>query len=301
MLDDLALFVHIVEAGSLSAAAKKMDLPAATLTRRLQRLELQLSCQLLHRSARRMLPTPAGQQYYEQCRPLLLALQQTAQSLDANLNQLRGTVRVLAPINLSNGPFRHFWSSFMLRYPEIQLELQLSNHKEDLLGTGADLAIRVGEQADSNFAQRRLGEVRIVLVAAPAYLAHNPPIVNPDSLAQHKLIVADPVTQWHFTECKTAIQQSWLPQGHFRVNEIQLAVHMAREGIGLLYCPISQVTQELQSGELIPVMLDWKPETRGIYAVWPQSRLMPARVRVLLDHLVECTKIDPLFNQEQFA
>ncbi|QLG88031.1 LysR family transcriptional regulator [Chitinibacter bivalviorum] len=296
MLDDLALFVCIVEAGSLSAAAKKMDLPAATLTRRLQKLEQQLGCQLLHRSARRMLPTPAGQQYYEQCRPLLQALQQTTQSLDANLNQLSGTVRVLAPINLSNGPFRHFWSSFMLRYPEIKLELQLSNHKEDLLGNGADLAIRVGEQSDSSFGQRRLGEVRIVLTASPDYLAKNPPIVNPSSLAQHKLIVADPVTQWRFTERSTSIPQTWLPQGHFRVNEIQLAVHMARSGIGLLYCPKPQVIQELESGQLVTVMPDWETESRVIYAVWPQSQLMPARVRVLLDHLVDCAMAHPLFN-----
>lgn len=296
MLDDLALFVRIVEAGSLRAAALSADLPTATLTRRLQKLEQQLGCQLLHRSARRLLPTPAGMQYYEQCRPLLQALQQTTQSLDANLNQLSGRVRVLAPINLANGPFRQFWSRFMLRYPDIQLELQLSNQQEDLLGKGADLAIRVGEQADSSFAQRRLGEVQIVLTASPDYLAKNPPILNPASLAQHKLIVADPVTQWHFTERASSTQQTWRPQGHFRVNEIQLAVHMASSGIGLLYCPMPQVVEELKTGKLVAVMPDWETESRAIYAVWPQSQLMPARVRALLDHLVECALAHPLFN-----
>lgn len=297
MLDDLALFVRIVESGSLRAAAGGAAIPAATVTRRLQKLEQALGCQLLHRSARRLLPTPEGLLYYEQCRPLLQALQQTTQSLDANLSQLSGCVRVLAPINLANGPFRSFWSSFMLRYPAIQLEMQLSNHTEDLLGNGADLAIRTGEQADSTFGQRRLGTVRNVVTAAPLYLASQPALRAPDALEQHKLIVAEPATTWRFVERSSAVVQSFIPKAHFRVNEIQLAVHMAISGIGVLYCPETQVADELQSGRLVEVLPGWDAATRAIYAIWPQSRQMPARVRVLLDHLVVCAAELPLLSQ----
>lgn len=297
MLDDLALFVRIVETGSLRSAAAALEVPAATVTRRLQKLEHALGCQLLHRSARRMLPTQEGQKYYEQCRPLLLALQQTTQSLDANLNQLSGTVRVLAPINLANGPFRTFWSSFMLRYPAIRLELQLSNHNEDLLGTGADLAIRAGQQVDSSFGQRRLGAVRNVLTASPDYLRSCPALSVPDDLQQHRLIVAEPATQWRFVERTSAAVQTLVPQGHFRVNEMQLAVHMASSGIGVLYCPATQVADALQSGHLVEVLPAWQAATRPIYAIWPQSRQMPARVRVLLDHLVACAADQALLNE----
>lgn len=296
MLDDLALFVRIVEAGSLRAAAQGAGVPAATLTRRLQKLESALGCQLLHRSAHRLVPTPAGIQYYEQCRPLLQALQQTTQSLDSNLNQLSGAVRVLAPINLANGPFREFWSSFMLRYPDIQLELQLSNYREDLIEQGADLAIRAGPQQDSAFGQRRLGEVRTVLTAAPVYLAQHPAPATPAALAQHRLIVSEPVTQWRFRERGSGQTFTLMPHGHFRVNEIRLAAHMASSGIGILYCPQTQVIGELQSGRLVEVLPDWEAETRPIYAIWPQSRLMPARVRVLLDHLVACAAAHPYLN-----
>ena len=293
------MFVRIVEAGSLRAAAAAIGVPAATVTRRLQKLEEALGCQLLHRSARRLLPTQEGLQYYEQCRPLLQALQQTTQSLDANLTQLSGSVRVLAPINLANGPFRSFWSSFMLRYPAIRLEMQLSNHNQDLLGQGADLAIRAGEQTDSTFGQRRLGTVRNVLTAAPDYLSRHPALHMPEQLAQHQLIVVEPVTPWRFVERATSAVQSLVPQGHFRVNEMQLAVHMAASGIGVLYCPSTQVAEELQAGRLVSVLPEWEAATRSVYAIWPQSRQMPARVRVLLDHLVACAAEQPLLNPEQ--
>ncbi|MEJ6004877.1 LysR family transcriptional regulator [Paucibacter sp. AS339] len=298
MLDDLALFVAIVEAGSLRAAAQSAGLPAAKVTRRLQALEASLGCRLLHRSARRLLPTPEGLQYYEQCRPLLQALQQTTQSLDANLNQLRGTVRVLAPINLANGPLREMWSQFLLRHPEIHLELQLSNMTEDLLGSAADLAIRAGTLSDSSFGQRRLGAVQNVLVAAPSYLAQKPALRSPDDFDQHDFIINEPVTQWRLTHRNTGAEVKIVPQAHFRVNETQLAVHMACSGIGLIYCPLTQAAAELQAGRLVEAMPDWTGELRVISAVWPHSRSMPARVRALLDHLITCTAAHPLLNTQ---
>lgn len=157
MLDDLALFVAIVESGSLSAAARRMQIPAATVTRRLQQLERQLNCQLLHRSARRLQPTPEGLAYYERCSPLLQSLQQATQNLESTLTEVQGLVRVLAPMNLAKGLLRQVWVDFMARYPGVRLDLRLSNLREDMFEHGADLAIRVGEQPDSSMAQRRLG------------------------------------------------------------------------------------------------------------------------------------------------
>ena len=173
MFDDLALFVSIVDHGSLQAAARHANLPAATLTRRLQKLEATLGCQLLLRSARSLKPTPEGLLYYEQCRPLLTALTQATATLDDDLNQIKGTLRVLAPLNLSRGLLGPAYASFMAAWPEIRLELSLSNRNEDVWRHGADLAIRVGPQDDPKLRQRRLGVIGIVLVASPAYLAEH--------------------------------------------------------------------------------------------------------------------------------
>ena len=149
MLDELALFVSIVETGSLRAAAEKASVPPPTLTRRLQKLEQHLGCRLLHRSARRMTPTREGWQYYEQCRSLVHSLQQATERLDVTLNQVSGFIRILAPADLANENLAPAWMSFLAQYPEIRLELELSNYTQDLIGSGADVAIRVGTQPDS--------------------------------------------------------------------------------------------------------------------------------------------------------
>lgn len=171
MLDDLALFIAIVEAGSLNQAARRLDLPTSTLTRRLQRLEQDLGCRLLHRSARRMTPTAEGWQYDERSRPLVHSLQQAMEQLDDSLREVKGLLRVLAPVNLANGVFADAWSGFLSRYPQVRLELQLSNQTQDLHASHADLAIRTGEQPDSQLQQRKLGEVGVRLVASPSISA----------------------------------------------------------------------------------------------------------------------------------
>ncbi|MCX7207795.1 MAG: LysR family transcriptional regulator [Proteobacteria bacterium] len=296
MLDDLALFVCIVEAGSLSAAAKKMDLPPATLTRRLQKLEQKLGCRLLNRSARRMQVSSEGQQYYEQCRPLLQALQQATQALDTTQHSVSGLVRVLAPINLANGIFRSCWASFMQKYPEIRLELKLSNLQEDLIASGADLALRAGEQQDSSFNQRRLGEVHWVTVASASYLQQHGAPLMPNDLHQHQLILVEPMTRWVFVHKASGEECSVQGQARFRVNEMALAVHMAKEGVGILSCPITVCCEELASGALQEVLPQWQADSRAIYAVWPQQRYLPARVRALLEHLLAFAAQEPLLN-----
>ena len=127
MLDDLALFIAIVEAGSLNAAAEKEGLPTATVTRRLQKLEAGLGYRLLHRSARRTMLTAEGTQYYEQCRPLVQALRQATLRLDATLGAIEGSIRVLAPVNFASEILAPAWASFLEQYPRVQLELELSN------------------------------------------------------------------------------------------------------------------------------------------------------------------------------
>ncbi|MDW5416578.1 LysR family transcriptional regulator [Iodobacter sp. CM08] len=301
MLDDLALFVAVVEAGSLSAAAQKMSLPAATLTRRLQKLEQQLGCRLLSRSARRMQVTSEGRQYYEQCRPLLQALQQATQALDITQHSVAGLIRVLAPITLANGLFKECWASFMQKFPEVQLELKLSNLQEDLLGSGADLAIRAGVQQDSSFNQRRLGEVHWVMVAASGYLKQYGQPQIPEELSNHHLIVAEPMARWHLHHKQSGEAFVLQAQAKFRVNELSLAVHMAKEGIGISYCPVSLCCDELISGELQEVLPDWQADSRTIYAVWPQQRYLPARVRALLEHLLVFAAAEPLLNGSSAA
>lgn len=295
MLDDLALFVSIVDHGSLQAAARHANLPPATLTRRLQKLENMLGCQLLLRSARSLKPTPEGLQYYEQCRPLLTALAQTTATLDDDLNQVKGALRVLAPVNLSRGLLAPAYASFVATWPEIRLELSLSNRNEDVWRHGADLAIRVGPQDDPKLRQRRLGVIEMVLVAAPAYVAKHGVPAHPHELDAHGLLVSSPLSTWRFTSPDGTETIELHPRGRCDLNDIELGVTLAESGLGLLYCPLTLCHQALEAGRLVRLLPEWRTPQRQIYAVWPQQQL-PRKVRALLEHLVEFAAATPLLQ-----
>ena len=294
MFDAIALFVAIVEAGSLSAAAERLDLPTATVTRRLQALERELGCRLLHRSARRLQPTAEGLQYYEQCRPLVHALTQATRSLDDNLRRIAGHIRVLAPVNLASGSLTPAWIRFLEAHPEVSLELQLSNTLQDLVGSGADLAIRVGAQDDSLLTQKRLGEVGVHLVAAPAYLARRGTPAHAGELDAHDAIVATPLLTWHLRDPASGEHTTLRPVTRLRVDEMRLAVAAAEAGLGLLLCPTTLTHAAIAHGTLVSVMEDWTPRRRPLFAVWPQQRYLPARVRALVEHLQAFIQADPL-------
>jgi LysR family transcriptional regulator, transcriptional activator AphB len=297
MLDDLALFVTIVEEGSLTAAATRENLPPATVTRRLQKLEGELGYRLLNRSARRLQPTAEGWQYYERCRPLVRALRQATQQLDASLSDISGTIRVLAPVNFASGLLTPAWASFLLQYPDIKLELELSNRLQDLVASGADLAIRVGALDDSSLMQRRLGSAALVMVAAPSYLAHAGVPQDPTDLDRHALIVAEPLRTWRLHRPGDGVEVVIQPQARIRVNEMRLAVEMAHAGLGILLCPLLQSRLEVADGSLVRVLPDWMPPPRHVYAVWTQRRYLPARVRVLLEHLADFAAASPLLQE----
>lgn len=297
MLDDLALFVTIVEEGSLNAAAVREQVPAATVTRRLQKLESALGYRLLNRSARRLQPTAEGWQYYERCRPLVRALRQATAQLDASLSDISGTIRVLAPVNFASGLLTPAWTSFMQQYPDIKLELELSNRLQDLVASGADLAIRVGSLDDSSLMQRRLGSAALVMVAAPSYLARAGTPDDPAQLARHELIVAEPLRTWRLRRPGDGAEVVVQPQARIRVNEMRLAVEMAHAGLGILLCPLLQSRHEVADGSLVRVLPQWMPEPRHVYAVWTQRRYLPARVRVLLEHLADFAAASPLLQQ----
>lgn len=292
MLDDFALFVAIVEQGSLQAAARQLGMPAATLTRRLQRLEATLSCRLLHRSARLMRPTREGWFYYQRCQPLLEALQQELGQVDAELHRAAGEILLLAPGPLADGLLAPVWPAFLAQYPEIKLQIRLNGRREDLLQSGADLALRVGEQPDSGLQQRLLMHAHTVLVASPDYLARKGWPQQPADLADHDLIVAMPHERWLLNQTEAAGSAVFLPQEYpqairCNVNEMPLAVKLACAGVGILYCPLTSVKTELDNGELCHPLQGWQGERRAVYAVWPAQKGLPARVRLLLDYLCD--------------
>ncbi|MDP8033955.1 LysR family transcriptional regulator [Pasteurella atlantica] len=294
MLNDFYLFVLITEAGSFQQAAKQENIPAATLTRRLQKLEDKLGCKLLHRSPRGITLTAEGEIYLDKCQPLIEKLQQNIQDIQQNNNQTKGTVRVLAPINLSV-VLADFWSDFLIQYPDINLILSLNNRNDNFLEQSADIALRVGKQKDSNLIQKHLATMPMCIVASEKYLQNNPRIQCPNDLLNHQWIASQPLSpiidlaHKHNNE-KTQISLHNIVHNtntRLQVNEIRLCVSLAKRGLGLTYVPEILCKKELQRGELVRILTEWQPPSRDIYAVWHTQKYLPIRVRVLIDALMD--------------
>nr|WP_161556089.1 LysR family transcriptional regulator [Mangrovicoccus ximenensis] len=196
MLDDIALFVAIAETGGLSGAARRLRIPPATVTRRLQKLEERLGCRLVHRSARRFSLTGEGEAYLRRLGPLMAQLDHELRALSADLTQMRGPLRVMAPTNLSLHALRPMWSAFVADYPEVELELRLSNRLENLQESGADIALRVGPQPDSGMTRKRLGLARTIVTGAPGYLERHGTPQSPGDLERHRIIGTAAAPRW---------------------------------------------------------------------------------------------------------
>ncbi|MBR0573243.1 MULTISPECIES: LysR family transcriptional regulator [Pasteurellaceae] len=286
MLNNLSLFVTIVKSGSFQKAATQMNIPTSTLTRRLQRLEASLDCKLLHRSSRGIKLTQEGETYFEKCQPILAMLEQNIQDIHQHTTQASGTVRVLAPINLSLF-MANFWYDFLIKYPDIDLILQLNNCNDNLLEQGADLALRTGKQNNANLIQKRLATTPTCIVATKEYLQNNTPIHHPLDLQHHHWLVAQPLSNIVLTNEKTDERvHLTIPKARLQVNEVSLCIDLVKQNLGLSYVPEILCQTELKKGELIKLLPTWQIPERTIYVLWNEQKQLPKRVKVLVEELV---------------
>lgn len=285
MLDDIVLFIHIVQQQGLAPAARELDMPVATVTRRLQRLENSVRCRLIHRTARRFELTAEGEVYFRAYSHLVDQFEQAQRSLSEDIHDMRGGLKVMAPINLSAGFLQPLWSGFIRDFPDIQLTLSLSNQLEDMLVEKADLAIRVGPQPDSAFYQKRLGDVATMLVASPDYLRDFGEPQTIGELSKHKLIASQAIMSWTLQKQGGKDKTTLSPTLSTLVNDVNIAASFVRDGLGISLLPVTEIQQYLQNGEMVRILADWQGLDRVIYAVWPSGRLMNLRAKRLLAYI----------------
>lgn len=298
MLDDVALFVHIVQANGLAAAGLRLNIPAATVTRRLRRLEDALGVQLIHRSARSFALTPQGSVYYQELGAQIAQIERTLEGLDDDQRKMAGSLTVAAPTNMSLHVLEPMWADFVAQYPDIQLDLRLSNSRVDLVEIGADLALRAGPQPDSSLFQKRLGTARTIIAASPEYLAKAGTPMVPQDLADHRIIAVKVLPSWELTCLQTDARTTLRLTAATAVDDIGLAARLAARGQGITLIPVSEIIEEIRSGALMHVLPEWRGQNRAIYAVWPTGRLLSARARCFLDFMAEYIAADPCLQGE---
>lgn len=286
MLNDIALFVHIVKTGSLSRTAELKVLPAATVTRRLQKLEHKLKCKLINRSARQFNVTIEGQKLFDECSYLVESLEDRTNQFETSVNELSGKIKLLAPTNLAIGPLSSAWSEFISKYEDIDLELVLDNKTDNFLATQADFAIRVGPQQSSDLYQTRIGTIKTILITSNDYINKNGLPKEPEDLDGHHLIVGKSLDNWPLVNSQNMKEFEFKPSNpRVLANEFRLIKQLTIGGSGISLLPMSEVISELENGQLVQILPMWNGPDRNIYIIWANGKLLTRRAKLFIEYL----------------
>ena len=289
-LDDIALFLRVLDLGSISAAARSLDLSVALASQRLKRLEQQLGVRLLHRTTRRLHPTAEGAALAERGRALVDDLEALTGELRRGSVEAAGTVRMTASASFGRQYLSPLLPTFLARYPKVRINLDLSDLTKDLVSSGYDLAVRIGALDDSNLVARKIATNRRVLCASPDYLQRHGVPATPDELARHECLVLvgshgrQDVWRMHDHNGR---ERAVRVGGRFECNLGEALRDAALGGLGIALHSTWHVGDDLRSGRLRQVLPAYRIAESGIYAVMPQRRLVPLRVRAFVDFLCE--------------
>jgi DNA-binding transcriptional LysR family regulator len=284
----LETFVAVVETGSLSRAAEKLETTAGAVSRRLTGLEERLGLRLLNRTTRKIRLTEAGEHYYRDVRGILLALTEAEDRASHLSDAPKGTLRVAAPLSFGVRALAPLLPDFMERYPGLQLTLDLDDRMVDILATGADIALRIGPLHDSSLVARRIAVLERVFCAAPAYLERRGEPKAPAELALHACLHYSNVS---FKEEWTLVSESDAEvvevSGPLCANNGDLLREAALGGLGIVSLPEFIVAEDLNAGRLRRVLSGYRTRPLSLSALWPSRQFVPAKVRVFADFLAE--------------
>ena len=282
------IFIRVVEAGSLKAAAEQLGSDPSTISRKLTSLEERLGARLIKRSTRRSSPTEAGIRYYEGIRRLRDEQSALEASIAGEAEKPRGLLRVTAPLDFGARYIVPALHALVTESDELKVELLLGSSHEDIIAGDIDVAIRIGKLPDSSLICRRLGNVPRVLVASPDYLAQRGWPMDPSDLSSHDFIFyssrqeRQPV-EFSTPEGKTA---SIEVSGRFIVNSVTALCDLVRNGVGLHVGPRWAFEEGICSGEFIQVLPDFPLRPYPLHALYASSAFIPAKIRAFIDSLI---------------
>jgi len=287
-LTPMLTFVRIVEAGSLSGAARAMERSLPAVCRSLAQLESRLGARLLNRTTRRIGLTEAGAQFLERCRRIVAELDEAEASVAAESLAPRGALAISAPLLFGRMHVAPAVMALLARHPQVTANLLLTDHLVNLVEAGIDVAVRIGRLADSSLVARRLGAIPRVVCAAPDYLARRGTPGAPDALAGHDCIRFTDLTpgrEWPFVA--GGVERRVKVSGPLATNNGDVAIAAAEAGLGFVMVLGYQVEAQLASGALVRVLREFEPPPSPVQAVYPSGRLVPAKLRAFLDVLAE--------------
>jgi DNA-binding transcriptional LysR family regulator len=294
-IEDFQAFVAIVEKGSLTAAAKQLGRSLQSVSRSLAALEGDLGVELVARTTRRSAATEAGLAFYRRVGAALSEIEAAKLETANRSSEAAGLLRIASSTVFAPLYVMPAVSAFLKLYPKVHVELDLSDSYLDLIENGYDLAIRLGELPDSSLKARRLANLRRVVFAAPEYLAKHGRPREPDDLVRHECIIrttARDSNAWPFVvggRLKTV-----KVAGRFRSSGAQAVNEAAAQGLGIANSPLWQVRPLVDRGAVELVLTRFEPPPMPVHAVWPTTRLLPAKTHLFVEHLAARLKAERL-------
>jgi DNA-binding transcriptional LysR family regulator len=297
-IEELAIFVAIVDTGSLAGAAKRLKRSPPAVTRALAAVERRVGTRLVERTTRRLHPTEAGRRFAERARALLNDYSGALSEISSEQGApLRGLLRITAPTVFGRRHVAPLVTSFLDAHSAVRIELVLGERNLDLIDEGLDLAIRISQLADSRLVARRVGEIRRTLVASPTYLRNRPELRSPRDLARHDIVFYSGFgapTEWRFQA--RGRRQSIRLTPRIMVTDVDAVIAMVRAGRGVGRVFSYQVATEIASGKLVRLLPTFEPPAVPVQVVVPSARHMAPAVRAFMDHVVKSLRTLPAIH-----
>lgn len=290
----LEVFVRAVETGSFSAVARERHTTQPAISKQMAALERQLGCRLMNRTTRRLNLTDAGMAYYEQCRDALQTLREASASLRADQEGVGGSLRLATSVGFGRSQIAPRLGEFLKRHPRLSIELAMNDAYVDLAREGIDVSIRVGPQRDEELIARQIGLSQRVVCAAPSYLEQAGTPTRPADLVRHNCVVytgLETLDRWQF-DGPDGVEEIRV-RGNLRCNSGDGLLGATVGGVGIFNAPLWQVGPEIAARKLKLLLSGYRPLPLPIWAVWPPSRRLSPRVKVLVDYLEHAFQRDP--------
>lgn len=291
-LTRIRAFIDVVEAEGFSAAARKVGKSKALLSKYVRELEDELGALLLNRTTRQFSLTETGHTYYRSASDILREIDTLADQVRENNTDIKGRIRLTAPRTFADAAIGKSLVDFAVAYPDVNLEIVLDDRMIDLVDEGFDVAIRITQLEDSGLIARKLAPFSLVVVASPEFLEKHGPITHPSELARLPCIIDTNgrfLNNWRFAEPNGGTVAVTV-NGRIEVNSPLSARCAAAAGIGVAFLPDFVGRDYVADGTLVEILTDYLPKDRGIYAIYPHRRYLPAKVRAFVDFLSQWFK-----------
>lgn len=287
----MEVFVRVAQQGSFSAAANQLGMSKSTVSKHISALEERLGVRLLNRTTRRLSLTEYGEVYRDHCLRILHEVADADENMERFTAEPRGRLKVNAPMSFGTLHLAPLLPGFLQTYPKVDVDLSLNDRRVDLIDEGFDLAVRIGALDDSNLIARKLGSSGFVCAASPSYLKKRRTPEVPEDLKSHNCLrytLSKNFHEWRFE--RDGEVRNVTVTGRISGNNGDVLRQAAIMGEGVIYQPRFLMDDSLSAERLQPLLTDWQTPNIDIFAVYPESRHVSAKLRVFIDYLVQAFK-----------